>query len=259
MMSKTGYTCIRRSLCLFNFIFWVSGAVLFAFGLWLNLSLNSYSRVLSPYHLLSAGNLMIAIGFLVFSVSLCGLCGSWFQNKWLLGAFLFTIVLIMALEVVTATLGYVIRDSIRDTLQDELLVGIKSKYNLNDTNGLVSFWDTVQTNLDCCGVNSHKDWFQIDAWKTETKVPESCCNREINITNMYCAEGDLRDHGCYIKLKRALLENLHWVAITCVIFAFVQFFSVVSSLLMICTVDHRRNYRPVKNNRSPTYNRVPTL
>ncbi|XP_074605712.1 tetraspanin-36-like [Brevipalpus obovatus] len=259
MMGKTGYTCLRRSLCLLNFFFWVAGAIVLAFGLWLTISLDSYSRVLSPYHILSAGNLMIAVGLITFCISLCGLCGSWFQNKYLLGAFLTMMILIMVLEVSAASFGYIGREKIRVTLRDELLLGIREKYDVNNTNGLVTFWDAIQENLDCCGVDSLRDWYNIKAWPSEKRVPQSCCKpSSIHSTNAFCKEGDIRENGCYPKLKVFLMENLHYVAIAGVVFAFIQFFTVVASLLMICTVDYKKQYKPVPNPR-PTYNRVPTL
>lgn len=168
----------------------------------------------------------------------------------------------MVLEVSIAILIYIGRETIRSTLRDELLNGIKYKYDVNNTDGMVTFWDTIQSKLDCCGVDSQKDWYNITAWKDEIKVPKSCCKPSTIQSSIICREGDIREHGCYAKFRRYLIENLHYVAIVSVVFAFIQFFAVVASLLMICTVDYKKQYRPIPNPRTSTstsYNRAPTL
>ena len=35
----------------------------------------------------------------------------------------------------------------------------------------------VCTQLQCCGVNNYSDWFNIRAWPTEQRVPDSCCKQ----------------------------------------------------------------------------------
>ena len=33
----------------------------------------------------------------------------------------------------------------------------------------------VAFQFDCCGVQSYKDWYSINAWPDEAIVPDSCC------------------------------------------------------------------------------------
>ena len=42
------------------------------------------------------------------------------------------------------TLGYFFRQTIKETLHQELIDGIKFRYNVNDTNGMQTTWDQVQ-------------------------------------------------------------------------------------------------------------------
>jgi tetraspanin-9 len=238
-------------------------------GIWLNISFETYVRILPSYHLLSADNLAIVAGVLMIAVAFCGCCGSWFQNKCLLVSYLTLIVTIMMLEIAAGTLGYVFRAHIRETLHQELIDNVKFKYSANDTSGIASTWDIVQNKFNCCGVDSYQDWYNSTAWPAEQWVPESCCsplNSTLEADNSMdiCGRDEARDssryrsQGCYKEIRHWILENLHIVGLTCIIFAFIQFFSIVSALLLVCTVDFKRR-RPRGSSSRPTYNRVPTL
>lgn len=175
----TGYSCIRRFLCLFNLLIWVSvplwrhlsgkphsfvtfqltGSCILGIGIWLFVSYDTYARILPSYHLFSADNLAIFIGALTFLVAFCGCCGSWFQSKCLLVTYLGAIIFIMVIEIILGAACFAFQSQISQTLQAELLEGIEQRYYLNDTNGILSTWDHIQSNFHCCGVNNHTDWF----------------------------------------------------------------------------------------------------
>ena len=221
------------------------------------------------YHILSADILLIICGLLTFSMALFGLCGAWFQNKYLLGIYLMMIILIMILEIICGTIGFFGREKIKETVRDELMLSVKEKYTVNDTNGIETFWDYMHFKFNCCGVDNYMDWYNIKAWPNSNQLPHSCCipvSAELpatllikaNETNLCPKNERIRKDGCYVKFRRWILENLHVIAITCVVFSFIQFFAIVASLLMIYTMDYKKNYRPMSNGRT-TYNRVPTL
>ena len=242
-------------------------------GIWLHISWDTYSRILPSYHVLSADNLAIASGVLMLFIGFCGCCGSWFQSKCLLISYLTVIIAIMILEITAGTLGYFFRHNIKETLHQELLDGVKNKYFLNNTNGIASTWNQVQESFNCCGVDHYQDWHHISAWPDEEWVPESCCMplnttelievKENNETTV-CGRDPNRDTpryktaGCFKKIRHWILEHLHIVGITCIVFAFIQFFSIVAALLVVCTMDYKRG-RPRKGSSRPTYNRVPTV
>ena len=220
------------------------------------------------YHILSADILLIICGLLTFLMALFGLCGAWFQNKYLLGTYLTMIVIIMILEIVCGIIGFFGRDKIKETIRDELMLSVKEKYDLNNTNGLETFWNHMHLQFNCCGVDNYKDWFNIKAFPDSKQVPKSCCIQasslvitllvKSNETDLCPKNEMVRRDGCYVKFRRWILENLHIIAITFVVFSFIQFFAIVASLLMIYTMDYKKKYRPIHNNRT-TYNRVPSL
>lgn len=270
----TGYTCIRRFLCLFNLLIWFTGSCILGVGIWLYLSYDTYARILPSYHILSADNLAIFIGSLTFIVAFCGCCGSWFQNKYLLILYLGSIIFIMIVEIILGIVCFTFQTQISQTLQSELLDGIGQRYFLNDSNGIKSTWDHIQTNFHCCGVNNHTDWYRINAWPEKVQVPSSCCKPMLNGTtiendvdnecglNPESTTTRLWKHGCFQKIRFYLLTNIHGVGITSIVFAFVQFLALVSAFLIVYTMDYKKDRRKMKmtytNNRS-TYNRIRTM
>lgn len=174
-------------------------------GLWLHLSNQGYAT-LYPNHLgLSAEYLFILIGAMSIVISFFGCCGSFFESrccliivshssKQLLLSFInlyftifphalkyFSLIIILFLsEFIVGALVFVFRSGISRALTMDIKDGIVKHYNTTDRGGMVSpsvsaIWDKVQVDLQCCGVNSYEDWYEIDDWKNKNWVPKSCC------------------------------------------------------------------------------------
>ncbi|GFY39889.1 tetraspanin [Trichonephila inaurata madagascariensis] len=76
-------SCVRKSLCCVNLLFWVLGCGILGIGIWLHLAYQGYSRLLS-YRILSFDSVIIFAGVMTFLPGFFGCCGSWFQNRCLL-------------------------------------------------------------------------------------------------------------------------------------------------------------------------------
>ena len=46
----------------------------------------------------------------------------------------------------------------------------------HDSAGVKYSWDELQTNNNCCGQESYKDYLNVTLTKKKILVPESCCN-----------------------------------------------------------------------------------
>lgn len=139
--------------------------------------------------------------------------------------------------------------------------GIVKHYNSTDRGGMIApsvsaIWDKVQVELQCCGVNSYEDWYEIDDWKNKNWVPKSCCRTrhsmspEIYEGSGYEVEDDCRkwvtqlflklrewltfrlvrkqrpdlwwNQGCLKALQHLLIRKLHVVGIVAIVIAFLQ-------------------------------------
>jgi len=203
----------------------------------------------------------------------------------------------MILEIGVGTIAFAFRRTFGDTFRQELLDGIKQRYVLDDRNCMTATWDQIQMRFECCGVSNNTDWYKIKAWPEQDWVPQSCCistpihdtnNETSSVTTLASFANEIiadeeieelhsstnghscgrspddviryRRHGCFTKIRSFVLKNLHIVGITSIAAAFIQFFVIVGALLIVCTMDYKKQNRPIMNHNScPTYNRVPTL
>ena len=223
----------------------MTGSCILGIGVWLYVSYDAYARILPSYHILSADNLAVFVGTITFLIAFFGCCGSWFQSKCLLITYLSSIIIIMLLEILIGVVCFIFQSQISLTLQSELLNGIQHRYSLNDTNGIKSTWDHLQSNFHCCGVNNYTDWYQIEAWPDKMQLPSSCC-KPLNGTAVDCGQDtdinteNIWKHGCYQKIRYYLLTNIHGVGITSIIFAFIQFMALVCAFLVVYTMDYKK-------------------
>lgn len=70
-----------------------------------------------------------------------------------------------------------------------------------------------------------KDWYGIEAWKGKDRVPDSCCvAHSTNKTDcgVDTSPENVYQKGCFDKIHMWVIEQLHLVGITVLIFAFIQ-------------------------------------
>lgn len=235
-MGHSGFTCIRFTLCTCNVLAWLAGCGILGVGIWLNLAYGGYATILPAYSSLSADSLCIIAGVVTFAISFFGCCGSWFRNRCLLLMYFTLVTLTFSLEVTVGTLAFVYRESLTDTLRKQFTVGIQKNYQQPGEQGFTVTWDHIQTELKCCGVVESSDWYKIDAWPKEDRVPDSCCHNSTyehdcgkNLKNIY-------EKGCFEKIRVWVIEQLHVVGIIVLVFAFIQLFGLVASMLIYCTL-----------------------
>uniref|UniRef100_A0A3Q0RNK4 Tetraspanin 2a n=1 Tax=Amphilophus citrinellus TaxID=61819 RepID=A0A3Q0RNK4_AMPCI len=121
-MSKVqgGMKCVKYLLFAFNIIFWVSGLLVLAVGLWLRFDPNTvdlltgdgapYTFFIAVYILLGAGALMMVVGFL-------GCFGAMRESQCLLALFFACLVIIFGAEVTAGVFGFLNKQQISEEVQ----------------------------------------------------------------------------------------------------------------------------------------------
>jgi hypothetical protein len=116
-------------------------------------------------HTLIAVYIILGVGAALVVISFFGCCGALKKNTCMLGTF-FTIVLIIFLaEIVGAILMFVFSGQIKTEVIDSM-----NDYNATANNDITQAWNSVQTVVQCCGLNGAEDWVN----KTDG-FPASCC------------------------------------------------------------------------------------
>ncbi|XP_066992071.2 tetraspanin-9 [Anabrus simplex] len=250
-MGRSGYTCVRHIFCSLNVLMWLCGCGLLGGGIWLRLAYDSYTPFTLHYSMISADSLFIATGVIMFLVAFFGCCGSWFQSRWMLIMYFSLVIFMFLVEFLFATLAFVFRENLGKTLQRELEAGIRQHYKDDPENSLNKIWSHIHTEFHCCGVTDYTDWYNIEAWPNKHYVPDSCClPRVMNITDCGRVEpldpDTLYGKGCAEQVQMWFVERLHIIGIIGLVVAFIQLFGLISSMLLFCTVRHKRSSHAYK-------------
>ena len=107
----------------------------------------------------------------------------------------FSLIIILFLsEFIVGALVFVFRSGISRALTMDIKDGIVKHYNASDRGGMLSpsvsvIWDRLQMDLQCCGVNSYEDWYNINDWEDKKWVPQSCCRSRHSMSTDLLYEG----------------------------------------------------------------------
>merc|ERR1712168_415959 len=140
-------------LFIFNFIFFICGAVLATF--------------------------LIVLGALIFFFAMFGCCGAWFENTCMLNTFALLLLLVLLVQFAAGIAAFVKRNAISENIETALL-GTMDKYSPGGTDNATKLWDEVQENFKCCGVEGPSDWEVNTALNSTSSVPDSCCKDKTN-------------------------------------------------------------------------------
>ncbi|XP_012691731.1 tetraspanin-2a [Clupea harengus] len=143
-----GMKCVKYLLFIFNFIFWLSGSLVLAVGLWLRFDPDTSSLLneegapdtffIAVYILIIAGGVMMLVGFF-------GCCGAMRESQCLLGLFFACLMIIFGAEVAAGVFGFLNKDKIINEVESFYLNSLQD--NTNGT-AIASIYHTV---LQCCG------------------------------------------------------------------------------------------------------------
>ncbi|KAI1899824.1 hypothetical protein AGOR_G00065730 [Albula goreensis] len=230
METKPVITCLKTLLVVYSFVFWITGLILLAVGVWGKLMLGPYISLIAdnstnaPYVLIGTGTAIIVFG-------LFGCFATCRGSPWMLKLYAMFLSLVFLAELVAGISGFVFRHEIKGTFLRTYSDAVQN-YNSQDEKSLAV--DNVQRSLHCCGVENYTSWFN-SVYYQANGIPASCC---INISD--CSPLDLRNatiaptkvyqQGCY-KLVTSFIEtNMGIIAGV----AFGVAFSQLIGMLLAC-------------------------
>uniref|UniRef100_A0A8D0B8Y1 Tetraspanin-2 n=1 Tax=Salvator merianae TaxID=96440 RepID=A0A8D0B8Y1_SALMN len=147
-----GMRCVKFLLFIFNFIFWLAGSAVVAFGLWLRFG--SVVRDLtteetSPEYFYMGLYVLIGAGVLMMTVGFFGCCGAARESQCLLGAFFTCLLVIFAAEVTAGVFAFlgkkVAVEEVQSIYKEAYDNYVNDAGKSNKT--LIQYHDALQ----CCG------------------------------------------------------------------------------------------------------------
>lgn len=147
--------CVKYLLFGFNFIFWLSGLLVLAVGLWLRFDPTTVSLLtgdeapdtffIAVYILLGAGGLMMVVGFF-------GCFGAIRESQCLLASFFACLLIIFGAEITAGVFGFLNKEQIAEEIQKFYSDSLGN----NISNGTVIAKIYHET-LNCCGGSSQEE------------------------------------------------------------------------------------------------------
>ncbi|XP_035400016.1 tetraspanin-8 isoform X1 [Cygnus atratus] len=200
-------SCMKYSMFVFNFLFWVCGSVILGVSIWIRVSKDAQEELGIDNSLFAGVDLLIAVGSIIMVLGFLGCCGAIKESRCMLLLFFIGLLLILILQVTGGILGAVYRSQIETSLNTTLMDSVNLLQS--NTEKAKQFQDTFQkfqTENKCCGlVNGLADWGSnvgtaISSCQCEPKDEEAnLCIRSNNryIYKMVCKEAIikyLQDH-----------------------------------------------------------------
>ncbi|XP_007066276.2 tetraspanin-2 isoform X2 [Chelonia mydas] len=210
--------CIKFLLFAFNFVFWLAGLAVIAFGLWLRFGgvlRDLTSEEKSPEYFYMGLYVLVGAGALMMTVGFFGCCGAVRESQCLLGAFFACLLVIFAAEVTAGVFAFIgkkaavqeVQTIYEEAYKDYVLDMGKS----NKT--LIQF----HTALQCCGKES------------EVQVKPTC------------PEGIQVPKNCLDEIQNLINSNLHLVGIVGIGIAGITIFGMIFSMVLCCAIRNTRD------------------
>ncbi|XP_034725556.1 tetraspanin-2a [Etheostoma cragini] len=215
-MSKVqgGMKCVKYLLFGFNFIFWLSGLLVLAVGLWLRFDPETVELLtgdgapdtffIAVYILLGAGGLMMIVGFF-------GCFGAVRESQCLLASFFACLLIVFGAEVAAGVFGFINKEQIVEEVQKFYSSSIADLSNPNGT-AVASIYHKT---LNCCGASTS------DASSTLCEESEDTQNCLTAITDFFN-------------------DKLHIIGYTGIGIAGVMIIGMIFSMVLCCAIRNNR-------------------
>ncbi|XP_029298179.1 tetraspanin-6 [Cottoperca gobio] len=232
LQTKPVITCLKTFLISYSLIFWFTGVILLAVGVWGKVSLEAYFTLASeestnaPYVLIGTGATIVIFG-------LFGCFATCRGSPWMLKLYAMFLTLVFLAELVAGVSGFIFRHEIKDKLGVAYKNAVASYNNSTDSSNIAV--DAIQRTLHCCGVNNYTDWGETAYFK-DNGIPASCCKDDLNcppetLHDLEKAGKEVYTVGCFARVTHVMESNLGIIA---GISFGIAFFQLIGIFLSCC-------------------------
>jgi len=237
---------LKYLLCVYNFVFLLSGCVVCGVGVWTILEKGVYLWLLSVSTYTVTAWLLVSTGCLAVISSLLGYTAVALQNRGLLALFTILLTVVFMFESIIGLLAYVYQEQIDKDLDRYLNTTFIQQYGIDMER--TQAVDRIQTELSCCGAESYSDWLTSGWYLNSTDknpVPDSCCKT--------FSEGcGARDHpsnipytGCIHKISLELSSHLVILGAVGLGVALLQVVGIILTSCLFSRLHKMDKYTPV--------------
>ncbi|KAJ6667154.1 hypothetical protein lerEdw1_017132 [Lerista edwardsae] len=255
-----GSGCLKVTkyfLFLFNLLFFILGAVILGFGIWILVDKNSFISVLqtSSSLLKTGAYILVGVGSVTMLMGFLGCIGAVNEIRCLLGLYFTCLLLILIAQIAAGLLIYFNQNELKAEMS-KIAVNLIQDYDPHDeaNRNVENAWDYVQRQLACCGWTGPENWKNNTALLVSNQTfPCSCmeypekdegfCSFDI-AANATFEEWPIRKQGCMRGVEGWFQENLGIILGVCTGVAVIEVLGMVLSMCL-CKNVHTEDYTKV--------------
>jgi len=147
---------------------------------------------------------VVGLAIIMVFISSVGILGTFGKNTCLMKMYIIITSILMIILVVSGVLAYVYKKEALATVRENMKNKMSS-YRPGTTDDETRVWDVIQQELQCCGIDSHRDWSEYHtSYKgANRQYPDSCkSNADQGIHHVFV-------DGCMLKTDE-FIRLRHW-------------------------------------------------
>ncbi|KAM6321164.1 tetraspanin-8 [Aegotheles albertisi] len=153
-------SCMKYSMFIFNFIFWLCGSIILGVSIWIRASQGIQQDIVIDSSVFVGVDLLIAVGSIIMVLGFLGCCGAIKESRCMLMSFFIGLLLIVILQLTGGILGAVYRSQLEASLNLTLEASLDSFQSTKEEYKIFHKQFHVFEEMNqCCGlVNGPADW-----------------------------------------------------------------------------------------------------
>ncbi|XP_063795563.1 tetraspanin-1 [Pseudophryne corroboree] len=233
------FTCIKVLMILFNLAIFLAGGTLLGVGIWVSVDSVSFLKIFGTLpdniasQFVNVGYFLIAIGALLVILGFLGCCGAQKESKCLLITFFSIVLIIFIAEVAGAVVALVYSSVAESFLQSVLTPVIKQQYGSNKD--VTNSWNTLMTDLKCCGLNNYTDFNDSPYMKNGTYPTQCCSSNSTSCTMAFASSSNIS--GCFNQILHLVKSNAAIVGGVAAGICALELAAMVVSMYLYCRID----------------------
>lgn len=213
----------KLGVILTNGVLLVLSLVMLMVGAVIQSSVNENYRLFTAYASLPS-TLTLAFGVVLSLTALLALISVYCRNDSLLSVHIYTLTLLMIIELAVGISGFAVKPRVLDTITDSLR-SAESKYTSDNLSH--SSWNSFQQDLKCCGLYRYDEWFHVLG---NSSLPDSCCiSYGVGCGRDALSSDNFYQTGCASAISRWANRHEISFAVLLPLMLILQFFALVCS------------------------------
>jgi len=232
-----GTGVVKFVMFLFNFVFVCGGILMVTAGALVLTGYQNYEHVADLDSYKAPPILLIAVGSAVFLIAFMGCCGVLRESNCMMMTYAVFLAIILLVQIGIAVAAAYYENDFKEILHKGLEKSIP-KYD--ERKEIKETWDSMQSNLKCCGFDKYTDW------KVRNAIPDSCCKERsdncaenVSFNDEYEAGKKIYVEGCVTKALSDL--KIKYVIIAAAVIGGIELLGVIFSCCLAARF-RRKNY-----------------